>query len=394
MSSSGSNPPAEASSKTGASKTAVPPQRSAIAESPLQTHGHPFLRKLQSGGLSATGSSAFSTSADNGSSNSNSGGRKSVDEAIAAVAAESVGDKSPTAAAASAAEIMINRRLHQQSLDNAADPGTSSTAQGSHAHGAHVHSHDGGCCSTATTDEARKHTYEYVSDHESFDLESAKLPPISAEARRFTDQLLGQNKTWAAKVEMERPGFFARLEKQQSPQVLWIGCSDSRVPANQIVNMDPGEIFVHRNIANVVTHTDMNLLSVLEYAVTVLKVRHIIVCGHYGCGGVAASLTQKQYGVIDNWLRNIKDLYTIHRKKFDALPHGGTEQQDLLTELNVIQSALNVCHTSIIQKAWSRGEELSIHGWCYRLSDGRIRNLGLCIEGPGNVEDVYHVQKP
>ncbi|KAG0327002.1 hypothetical protein BGZ99_008552 [Dissophora globulifera] len=389
MSSSGSNPPAEASSKTSPSKTAVPPQRSTIAESPLQTHGHPFLRKLQSGGLSATGSSAFSTTADNGSSNNNSG-RKSVDEAIAAVAAESVGDKSPTAAAASAAEIMINRRLHQQSLDNAADPGTSSTAQGS----AHVHSHDGGCCSTATTGEAQKHTYEYVSDHESFDLESAKLPPISAEARRFTDQLLGQNKTWAAKVEMERPGFFARLEKQQSPQVLWIGCSDSRVPANQIVNMDPGEIFVHRNIANVVTHTDMNLLSVLEYAVTVLKVRHIIVCGHYGCGGVAASLTQKQYGVIDNWLRNIKDLYTIHRKKFDALPHGGTEQQDLLTELNVIQSALNVCHTSIIQKAWSRGEELSIHGWCYRLSDGRIRNLGLCIEGPGNVEDVYHVQKP
>ncbi|KAG0332252.1 hypothetical protein BG000_010221, partial [Podila horticola] len=158
-----------------------------------------------------------------------------------------------------------------------------------------------------------------------------------------------------------------------------------------IVNLDPGEIFVHRNIANVVTHTDMNLLSVLEYAVDVLKVRHIIICGHYGCGGVAASLTQKQFGIIDNWLRNIKDLYTIHRKKFDTLPAGGKEQQDLLTELNVIQSALNVCHTSIIQKAWSRGAELSVHGWCYRLSDGVIRNLGLCVEGPGNVEDVYHV---
>ncbi|KAG0038965.1 hypothetical protein BGZ82_010168 [Podila clonocystis] len=135
----------------------------------------------------------------------------------------------------------------------------------------------------------------------------------------------------------------------------------------------------------------MNLLSVLEYAVDVLKVRHIIICGHYGCGGVAASLTQKQYGIIDNWLRNIKDLYTIHRKKFDTLPQGSKEQKDLLTELNVIQSALNVCHTSIVQKAWSRGEKLSVHGWCYRLSDGVIRNLGLCVEGPGNVEEVYHV---
>ncbi|KAK3812847.1 MAG: carbonate dehydratase [Benniella sp.] len=222
-------------------------------------------------------------------------------------------------------------------------------------------------------------------------MDASHLPPVSAEARRFSEQLLGQNKAWAIKTEEERPGFFAKLEKQQKPQVLWIGCSDSRVPANQIVNLDPGEIFVHRNIANVVTHTDMNLLSVLEYAVEVLKVRHIIICGHYGCGGVAASLTQKQFGIIDNWLRNIKDLYTIHRNKFEALPQGSREQQDLLTELNVIQSALNVCHTSIIQRAWSRGEELSIHGWCYRLSDGMIRNLGLCIEGPGNVEDVYCV---
>ncbi|KFH69165.1 hypothetical protein MVEG_05966 [Podila verticillata NRRL 6337] len=228
-------------------------------------------------------------------------------------------------------------------------------------------------------------------EEEDMRIEPSHFPPVSEEAREFSDRLLSQNKAWAIKTEQERPGFFARLEEQQKPQVLWIGCSDSRVPANQIVNLDPGEIFVHRNIANVVTHTDMNLLSVLEYAVDVLKVRHIIICGHYGCGGVAASLTQKQYGIIDNWLRNIKDLYTIHRKKFDTLEQGSKEQKDLLTELNVIQSALNVCHTSIVQKAWSRGEKLSVHGWCYRLSDGVIRNLGLCVEGPGNVEEVYHV---
>ncbi|KAG0360865.1 hypothetical protein BG005_009700 [Podila minutissima] len=228
-------------------------------------------------------------------------------------------------------------------------------------------------------------------DDEDLRVEPEHFPPVSEEAREFSDRLLSQNRAWAVKTEQERPGFFARLEEQQKPQVLWIGCSDSRVPANQIVNLDPGEIFVHRNIANVVTHTDMNLLSVLEYAVDVLKVRHIIICGHYGCGGVAASLTQKQYGIIDNWLRNIKDLYTIHRKKFDTLPQGSKEQKDLLTELNVIQSALNVCHTSIVQKAWSRGEKLSVHGWCYQLSDGVIRNLGLCVEGPGNVEEVYHV---
>ncbi|ORZ12580.1 carbonic anhydrase [Lobosporangium transversale] len=264
--------------------------------------------------------------------------------------------------AANATEAIINKRLNDFCLDSEIKL-SASTA-------------DTSCCSG-------------VHDHRTID--QSDFPPISEEARNFSERLLGQNKAWALKTEEERPGFFAKLEKQQKPQVLWIGCSDSRVPANQIVNLDPGEIFVHRNIANVVTHTDMNLLSVLEYAVDVLKVRHIIVCGHYGCGGVAASLTQKQIGIIDNWLRNIKDLYTIHRKKFEALPEGSREQQDLLTELNVIQSALNVCHTSIVQKAWSRGAELSIHGWCYRLSDGVIRNLGLCIEGPGNVEDVYHL---
>ncbi|KAF8931225.1 hypothetical protein BGZ58_007748 [Dissophora ornata] len=393
---SGATPPAAIPSQAESSATQapstrinIPVNRASVAESsvfspssPVQSRSHPFLRKFQSG---SPGSSAFSTSTGAGSSgDSSDNGRKSVDEAISAVAAKTGGNKSPTVAAANAADAVINRRLSHLSLNDKYEEGAA--AKKSADHGTHTHGHDG-CCDG-------KHVYEFISDDEDvFHMDSPNIPPISAEARRFSEQLLGQNKAWAIKTEQERPGFFAKLEKQQKPQVLWIGCSDSRVPANQIVNLDPGEIFVHRNIANVVTHTDMNLLSVLEYAVEVLKVRHIIICGHYGCGGVAASLTQKQFGIIDNWLRNIKDLYTIHRKKFEALPHGGKEQQDLLTELNVIQSALNVCHTSIIQRAWSRGEELSIHGWCYRLSDGMIRNLGLCIEGPGNVEDVYHVQE-
>ncbi|KAF9210060.1 hypothetical protein BGZ49_006817 [Haplosporangium sp. Z 27] len=342
--------------------------------SPMHTRSHPFLRKLQSAidsspqqsspTVNALGTSAFSTS----SRNSSEKGRKSVDEAISAISSRKVGDVSPTIAAANATDVLFSNRLSTLDLNASVEGGTT-----------HDHEHHDGCCS------------EHRREIEFNDINLPQLELVSDEARRFTEQLLGQNKAWAKKTEEERPGFFAKLEKQQKPQVLWIGCSDSRVPANQIVNLDPGEIFVHRNIANVVTHTDMNLLSVLEYAVEVLKVRHIIICGHYGCGGVAASLAQKEFGIIDNWLRNIKDLYTIHRKKFDTLPHGSKEQQDLLTELNVIQSALNVCHTSIIQRAWSRGAELSIHGWCYRLSDGVIRNLGLCIEGPGNVEDVYQV---
>ncbi|KAF9128066.1 hypothetical protein BGW39_005375 [Mortierella sp. 14UC] len=370
------------------------------SSSPVYSRAHPFLRKFQTTVQKAVAqqqqqnqsvlSSAFSTSATTSSSSNDNGNNnynKSVDERIAAVSGGSrppVNRKSPTLAAAKAADAIIQKRLSQ-----------------AHHDGHDGHDHTPSLDESVYSDEAFEKSAGkgYSScgcsaNHDSDDdtrVEPSNFPPISEEAREFSDRLLGQNKAWAKKTEQDRPGFFAKLELQQKPQVLWIGCSDSRVPANQIVNLDPGEIFVHRNIANVVTHTDMNLLSVLEYAVDVLKVRHIIVCGHYGCGGVAASLTQKQFGVIDNWLRNIKDLYTIHRKKFDTLPHGGKEQQDLLTELNVIQSALNVCHTSIIQKAWSRGEKLSVHGWCYRLSDGVIRNLGLCIEGPGNVEEVYHV---
>ncbi|KAF9944420.1 hypothetical protein BGZ70_004669, partial [Mortierella alpina] len=329
--------------------------------------------------LSAAGASSFSTSAgsnsdSNNNNDSSENGNKRVDDAVAAAAASTINSKSPTIAAAKATDALLNKRLSHLNLNKKDDEGIFTSQAYDHA------AHGPGCSGG-----------DYSDSDDDIRVEPSQFPPISDEARLFSETLLRQNKDWARKTEQDRPGFFAKLEKQQKPQVLWIGCSDSRVPANQIVNLDPGEIFVHRNIANVVTHTDMNLLSVLEYAVDVLKVRHIIICGHYGCGGVAASLTQKQFGIIDNWLRNIKDLYTIHRKKFDTLPQGGKEQQDLLTELNVIQSALNVCHTSIIQKAWSRGEKLSVHGWCYRLSDGVIRNLGLCIEGPGNVEEVYHV---
>ncbi|KAG0046149.1 hypothetical protein BGZ83_008655 [Gryganskiella cystojenkinii] len=360
---------------------AIPNQQQQQAADPVYSRAHPFLRKFQSTvnkviaqqklQQNQAGASAFSTKTG------------TVDEAIASVAAANpkIRSSSPTAAAASATNAIFNKRLSQNNLEQATAGVPDHTAHGVGC----------GCSGHAAPKSIAEMDLAFSDGDGDTRIELSALPPISDEARRFTEKLLGQNKAWAKKTEHDRPGFFAKLELQQTPQVLWIGCSDSRVPANQIVNLDPGEIFVHRNIANVVTHTDMNLLSVLEYAVDVLKVRHIIICGHYGCGGVAASLTQKQFGIIDNWLRNIKDLYTIHRKKFDTLPPGGKEQQDLLTELNVIQSALNVSHTSIIQKAWARGAELSVHGWCYRLSDGVIRDLGLCIEGPGNVEDVYHV---
>ncbi|KAG0238478.1 hypothetical protein BGW41_008201 [Actinomortierella wolfii] len=326
-----------------------------LSSSPIFTRSHPFLRKYQSISISIPSATPFSTTAT----------MKKIGKSSSSSVHGSA-PPSPSAAAANATEALFEKRLHECMHKQ--------------------HHGQNSCDCDSRLSSISDYSSHYGSDDESIDFDPLAFPPISDEAQRFTEQLLGQNKEWAERMDRERPGFFAKLEKQQKPQVLWI--------ANQIVNLDPGEVFVHRNIANVVTHTDMNVLSVLEYAVDVLKVRHIIVCGHYGCGGVAASLTQKNFGVIDNWLRNIKDLYTIHRKKFDKLPSGSKEQQDLLTELNVIQSALNVCHTSTIQKAWARGAEISIHAWCYRLNDGKIRNLGLCIEGPGATEDVYHVEKP
>lgn len=186
-------------------------------------------------------------------------------------------------------------------------------------------------------------------------------------------QLLDNNKKWASRVEEADPAFFNTLSKQQAPQYLWIGCSDSRVPANQIVDLLPGDIFVHRNVANMVIHTDFNCLSVLQYAVDVLKVKHIIVCGHYGCGGVEAAMSDKQLGLIDNWLGHIKDVYQRHYDALIALPEH--KRSAKLCELNVKEQAHNVKRTTIVKDAWARGQSLHIHSWIYSLKNGRITDL-------------------
>lgn len=189
--------------------------------------------------------------------------------------------------------------------------------------------------------------------------------------------LFDNNHRWASEVKQKHPDFFSQLSNQQAPEYLWIGCSDSRVPANEIVDLPPGEVFVHRNIANVVVHTDLNCLSVIQYAVDVLKVKHIIVCGHYGCGGIKAAMESKQHGLIDNWLRHIKDVYRFNADKLDHL--SGTEKLDSLCELNVLEQVINVCNSTIVQNAWERGAELSVHGWIYSINDGILRDLKTCI---------------
>ncbi len=191
--------------------------------------------------------------------------------------------------------------------------------------------------------------------------------------------LLARNRDWAAAMSQRDPDFFRRLAQQQSPQYLWIGCSDSRVPANEIVDLLPGEIFVHRNVANMVVHTDLNCLSVIQYAVEVLKVKHIIVCGHYGCGGVQAALERHRHGLIDNWLRHIHDVEEKHHAELEGL--GGGAQLDRMCELNVIEQALNVGQTTIVQDAWGRGQDLTIHGWIYSLRDGLLRDLDVSMAG-------------
>ena len=203
------------------------------------------------------------------------------------------------------------------------------------------------------------------------------------------DDLLANNRTWASSVLQREPTFFQRLALQQAPRYLWIGCSDSRVPANEIVGLLPGELFVHRNVANVVVHTDLNCLSVIQYAVDVLKVKHIIVCGHYDCGGISAALENSEHGLIDNWLRHIKDVYRFHQKEIDTLP---TEQErlDLLCELNVMEQVANVCHTTMVQNAWKSGQELAVHGWIYRVSDGILRDLKVCTTC---IQDIPLVQR-
>ena len=208
---------------------------------------------------------------------------------------------------------------------------------------------------------------------------------------RVLPHLFENNAKWAAQRTAQDPDFFPRLARQQKPEYLWIGCADSRVPANEIIGLDPGEVFVHRNIANVVVHTDMNALSVIQYAVEVLQVKHIIVCGHYACGGVLAAMNNKPHGLIDNWLRNIKDVYTRHAPELDAIEDEHV-RGDRLSEFNVAHQVANVCYTTIVQGAWQRGQPVAVHGWIYGLKDGRLRDLGFCVEAPEQVPDLYRME--
>jgi carbonic anhydrase len=200
--------------------------------------------------------------------------------------------------------------------------------------------------------------------------------------------LFENNKTWAEGISREDPDFFSKLAKQQWPEYLWIGCSDSRVPANQIVGLLPGELFVHRNIANLVVHTDLNCLSVMQFAVDILKVRHVIVCGHYGCSGVQAALRRERIGLSDNWLRHVDDVREKHARVVAA---AGSEAQagDRLCELNVIEQVANVCQTTIARDAWERGQSLAVHGWIYGIKDGRLRDLNVTVTGAQEVRSAY-----
>lgn len=200
--------------------------------------------------------------------------------------------------------------------------------------------------------------------------------------------IAANNRRWAAAIKAQEPDFFERLSRQQTPDYLWIGCADSRVPANQITGMDPGEIFVHRNVANLVIRTDLNLLSVLQFAVENLRVKHVIVCGHYGCGGVAAAYDHKSLGLIDNWLRTIKDTYHRHRDELETLP-SREARIDRLCELNVIAQVSRVAQTPIAQNAWHRGQPLSIHGWIYSIRDGLLRDLRVRVSSSDQVDPIY-----
>lgn len=202
------------------------------------------------------------------------------------------------------------------------------------------------------------------------------------------DDLLKNNVQWAQKITESDPTFFATLAKQQAPDFLWIGCSDSRVPANQIVGLLPGDIFVHRNVANVVLHTDLNCLSVLNFAIDHLKVEHVIVCGHYGCGGVKAAMESEQLGIVDYWIRNIRDVYFNNRKKFDECKDDH-EKVNKLCELNVAQQVYNVAHTNVVQNAFRRNQPLSIHGWIYDIHDGLLKKLMEPIQSLDQIADQY-----
>ena len=201
--------------------------------------------------------------------------------------------------------------------------------------------------------------------------------------------LFANNQAWADSVRRSRPDFFTELSRQQSPEYLWIGCADSRVPANEIVGLLPGELFVHRNIANVVVHTDLNCLSVMQFAVEVLRVRHIIVCGHYGCSGVNAALHRDRVGLADNWLQHVQDVREKHQPRLESVRSDGAARCDRLCELNVIEQVANVCRTTIVRDAWLRSQELTVHGWIYGLQDGRLRDLCCSATSPETAAANY-----
>ena len=205
---------------------------------------------------------------------------------------------------------------------------------------------------------------------------------------RLLPQLFERNRAWADSMLREDPEFFSRLMHQQSPDFLWIGCSDSRVPANQIVNLLPGDVFVHRNVANVVVHTDLNCLSVLQFAIDVLKVKHVIVCGHYGCGGVAAALRRERHGLVDNWLGHVHDVAVKHEAGLAKLA-SGEQRLARLCELNVIEQVVNVSRTTVVRDAWLRGQPLALHGWIYGIHDGRLRDLKMTAERPEEVAGLH-----
>jgi len=202
-----------------------------------------------------------------------------------------------------------------------------------------------------------------------------------------TQLLLDHNRAWAARMERDRPGFFTGLMAQQKPRYMWIGCSDSRVSANEITGLEPGEVFVHRNIANVVVHSDLNALSTIQFAVEHLKIGHIMVVGHYGCAGVRAALQGTRIGLADNWLRHIRDLKLRHRKRIDHLPP--QEQEDVLCEINVIEQVGNVALSTVLQDAWARGQKVTVHGWVYGLRDGLLKDLQVSMDGSETVVDVF-----
>ena len=204
------------------------------------------------------------------------------------------------------------------------------------------------------------------------------------------NQLLQNNKNWVKSKLDQDPDYFKRLSLGQSPPILWIGCADSRVPANEIIGAKPGEVFVHRNIANMVVHSDMNMLSVLDYAVNVLKVKHIIVCGHYGCGGVQAAMTNKHIGLIDNWIRHIKDVYRFHQDELNAIENE-TERFNRFVELNVVEQVLDLAKTSIVQTAWEGGHQVHVHGWVYGIHDGIIKDLDMTIRDNKSLSEVYQL---